>query len=269
MRLLDFATYFTSDNDLASRVGAELDDDELRRAYAYPGALTRPWVRVNFVSSVDGAVSADGVSAGLGTPSDKRVFGALRALADVVVVGAGTVRAEDYGGVHLADDERERRIAAGQSPVPRIVVVTASASLDPQSRLFTDTEVSPTVVTASSSSPEARRRLEAAGARVVVDDGDVTPAAVTAELERAGERRVLLEGGPGLFGTFLDDDAVDEICSTVSPVAVAGSAGRIAHSEHASMRAMNRAHVLADDDGTLLTRWVRARNAETGQNEVP
>nr|WP_245865125.1 pyrimidine reductase family protein [Rhodococcus kyotonensis] len=265
---MDFATYFTPDDTPSDLLGTELDDEGLRRAYAYPTALTRPWVRVNFVSSIDGAVTADGVSAGLGTPSDTRVFGVLRALADVVVVGAGTVRSEDYGGVRLSADDQARRSAAGQPPVPRIVVVTASASLDPTSRLFTDTAVPPTVVTSASAPLDARRRLETAGAHVVAVDGDVSTAAVVAELHRAGEHRVLLEGGPGLFGTFLGDDAVDEICLTVSPVAVAGSAGRISHSPAASIRAMSRAHVLAEDDGTLLTRWVRTPEKHTGQNEM-
>lgn len=260
MRLLDIATYFTPDNEFALVPGTDLDDRLLRRAYAYPSPLTRPWIRVNFVSSIDGAVSADGVSAGLGTPADKRVFEVLRAAADAVVVGAGTVRSENYGGVSLPASVRARRTASAQAPVPPIVVVTASASLDPDSRLFTDTEVAPMIITSVSAPADARRRLEEAGGLVVaLETESVTTAGVKAALDAAGYRRILLEGGPGLFGTFLDDDAVDEVCLTTSPMVVGGSAGRISHSRAASMHTMTRAHVVADDDGTLLTRWVRRR----------
>ncbi len=94
---LDFATYLTRDEGNAGQP-AQLSDDHLRSLYGYPDRLDRPWIRTNFVSSIDGAVTVDGVSAGLGTPADKRVFAVLRELADVVVVGAGTVRSENYGG---------------------------------------------------------------------------------------------------------------------------------------------------------------------------
>ena len=69
--------------------GPDVDRTGLPEAYAYPPDLDRPWVRVNFVCSLDGAVSVDGVSGGLGTPADKAVFGVLRRLADVILVGSG------------------------------------------------------------------------------------------------------------------------------------------------------------------------------------
>ncbi len=75
-----------------------LDDEALAAHYAYPADLAAPFVRVNFVSSADGAVTVDGRSGGLGSDADHRVFGMLRQLADVVLVGAGTVRAENYRG---------------------------------------------------------------------------------------------------------------------------------------------------------------------------
>ncbi|WP_072801956.1 pyrimidine reductase family protein [Rhodococcoides yunnanense] len=267
MRLLDIATYFTPREGSAPTVGAELDDDAVLRAYAYPEALTRPWIRVNFVSSIDGAVTADGASAGLGTPADKRVFDVLRGAADAVVVGAGTARSENYGGVRLPEWARARRVALGQQPVPPVVVVTGSASLDPRSRLFTDTDVPPTIITTTSAPADARRRLQNAGASVFALKTDAVFASGVSEiLDSAGHRRILLEGGPGLFGTFLDDDAVDEVCLTTSPVVVGGSAGRISRSSTASLHAMKRAHVIADDDGTVLTRWVRTRSRDVAES---
>jgi riboflavin biosynthesis pyrimidine reductase len=199
---------------------ADLDDDGLASYYAYPPDLPAPHVRVNFVSSADGAVSVGGVSEGLGSDADQRVFGMLRQLADVVLVGAGTVRAEDYRGA--------RRATRGRDTPPPIAVVTGSAELDPGSRLFTDTAVAPIVLTLGSAPQDRRDRLVAAGADVVALEA-LTPDALLAELDRRGLRRVLCEGGPSLFGALIAADAVDELCLTVAPLLAGGSAGRIAH----------------------------------------
>lgn len=268
MRLLDIATYFTSGSGPSYSADGVVGLAELRRLYAYPDNLTAPWIRTNFVSSIDGAVSADGVSSGLGTPADKAVFDVLRTLADAVLVGAGTVRSENYGGVRLTESQQSQRIDAGLAPIPPVVVVTASASIDPRSRLLTDTEVPPTIITTSSASAESRSALREAGARVIEVEGATVPTSgVLAALDELGLRRILCEGGPGLFGTLLADDCVDELCLTTSPNLLAGKSGRIAHSNAAVLHRMKRIHVLADDDGTLLTRWVRVRPAGTG--EVP
>nr|WP_197059901.1 pyrimidine reductase family protein [Prescottella defluvii] len=260
MHRLDIATYFTRETDAGDRP-SELSDDDLRSLYGYPAALDRPWVRVNFVASIDGAVAVDGASAALGSPADKRVFAVLRELADAIVVGAGTVRAENYGGARTSPALVDRRTATGLTAIPPIVVVTASGNLDPESRLFTDTSVPPLVLTSAAADPDRLARLRDAGAAVeTVADRDVTGPAVVDALDRRGLRRVLCEGGPGLFGTLVGDGVVDELCLTTSAQLVAGAAGRIAVSAAASPTPMTRAHVLGDDDGTLLTRWVRAHD---------
>ncbi len=260
MQLLDIATYFTSESDVSRMSRGPLDDAGLRRLYAYPPRPRRPWIRANFVSSLDGAVTADGASAGLGTPADKLVFSVLRELADAVLVGAGTVRTENYGGVRLSETVQADRTARGMTAVPPIVVVTASGDIDPRSRVFTDTAEPPIVITTVGVGADARSRLEAAGADVVAVSGDhVSTASILRTLDERGLHRVLCEGGPGLFGQLVADDAVDDVCLTVSPMLVAGDAGRIAHSASSSARRLTRAHVLADDDGTLLTRWVKHR----------
>ncbi|MCL2533596.1 MAG: pyrimidine reductase family protein [Nocardiaceae bacterium] len=254
---LDIATYLTGAEG-STRRPPELSDDDLRSLYGYPGDPDRPWVRVNFVSSIDGAVAVEGASAGLGTPADKRVFGVLRELADVIVVGAGTARTENYGGAHTDPDLARRRRESGLSEVPPIAVVTASGRVDPTSRLLTDTVVPPLVLTSARADTDNLARLRDAGARVeIVSDSAVPGTAVVAALQRRGLRRVLCEGGPGLFGTLTADGVVDELCLTTSPQLVAGAAGRIAISPAAHPTPMTRAHVLGDDDGTLLTRWVR------------
>lgn len=232
-----------------------ITNEDLRELYAYPTDLTRPWLRLSFVSSIDGAATVDGVSGGLGTPADKRVFGVLRELADVVLVGAGTARAEDYGGAKVDEAQRERRLARGLAAVPPIAVLTNSARLDPGSRLFTETAVAPIVLTTAAAPVAALHR---AGARIVAVDGELTGAAVLGALAGLGLLRVLCEGGPSLFGQLLGEDVVDELCLTTAPVLIAGGDTRIARSPAAARVEMTRGHVLLDDDGTVLTRWVRA-----------
>jgi 5-amino-6-(5-phosphoribosylamino)uracil reductase len=226
-------------------------DDELAELYGYPDELDRPWVRMNFVASADGAAAAAGLSAGLSSAPDRRVFGLLRGLAEVILVGAGTVRAENYRGA--------RTPSRVSGVPPRIAVVTGSARLDPTAPLFTDTAVPPLILTGAAATEADRRRLVDAGAEVVATDGDpVTPGRVLAELDRRGLRRVLCEGGPRLFGQLLAADAVDELCLTVSPMLAGGGSGRIADGPDHPARAMRLAGALAED-GVLLLRYLRDR----------
>ncbi|MGX7731728.1 pyrimidine reductase family protein [Rhodococcus sp. 2H158] len=235
-----------------------LDDDELRALYAYPADLRSPWIRVNFVSSLDGAVAVEGRSGGLGTPSDKKVFGLLRGLADVIVVGAGTARGENYGGARTSASLRERRIEAGLSEVPPVAVVTATCHLDPGCRLFTDTTVAPVVLTCETAPGTRRRSLAAAGADVrVIAEQSIDGHAVRDALAAAGWTRALCEGGPRLFGQLIADGVVDDLCLTLAPLLAAGPEGRIATAPQTAVTSMRPAHVLADDDGTVLTRWIR------------
>ncbi|MFZ2175103.1 MAG: pyrimidine reductase family protein [Rhodococcus sp. (in: high G+C Gram-positive bacteria)] len=258
MRRLQNATYFTPGYPGPDPQSGELTAGEIRELYAYPAPGPRPWVRANFVCSIDGAVSFDGVSGALGTPADKAVFDTLRELADVVLVGAGTARSENYGGARLSAEARRRRLASGMSAVPPIAVVSARAHLDPQSRLFTDTEVPPIVLTGADADPERVAAITELGARVVVvGTAEVTSASIVTALADLGLSRVLCEGGPGLFGQLTADDVVDELCLTTSPTLVGGIAGRITTSPLAHRVPMMPAHVLTDTDGTVLTRWVR------------
>ncbi len=225
-------------------------DLDLAAAYAYPAGLTAPYVRVNFVSSADGAVSVDGRSEGLQSPADLRVFGTLRRLCDVVLVGAGTARAENYGGA--------RRPTDGRDTPPPIAVVTGSADLDPAARLFTDTTVAPIVLTTAEAPAGRRAAISDAGGEVVLLDR-LTPAAVLDELGRRGLLRVLCEGGPTLFGDFIAAAAVDELCLTVAALAAGGTAGRISRGPAgAAPSPLDLIGVIRDDDGTLLLRYRRA-----------
>lgn len=228
-----------------------LSPDDLAHAYAYPPALAEPYLRMNFVSSADGAAAAGGKSAGLGSDADRKVFGLLRELCEVIVVGAGTARAENYRGA--------RRPSRVTGSAPPIAVITGTADLDPAAPLFTDTSVPPIVLTGRSSPPDNRGRLRAAGADVVVLDSDrPDPAGIRAALHARGLRRVLCEGGPSLFGDLIAADAVDELCLTVSPVLAGGDAPRVARGPVGDLRPMRLVGVLGEDD-VLLLRYVRDR----------
>jgi riboflavin biosynthesis pyrimidine reductase len=213
-----------------------MTDTDLESLYAYPA--DRTWVTANFVSSVDGAVSVDGRSAGLGSPADKKIYSLGRELADVVMVGATTVRVEGYRGAR-----RER-------PLP-IAVVTARGSLTPDMPLFTDTEVPPIVITCASA------RLPALPAEVIVaGDTEVDLPLAVSELAARGLRRINLEGGPRLFGTMVAAGLVDELNLTVSPLLAVGGASRIATGPVVPPVDLTLASVLRADD-VLLLRYQR------------
>jgi riboflavin biosynthesis pyrimidine reductase len=221
-----------------------LDDNALAAHYAWPAGLAAPYVRVNMVSSLDGAVAVEGKTGGLGSAADLTVFELLRELAEVILVGAGTVRVENYNGA--------RRPTRGRDTHPPIAVVSASAALDPDSLLFTDTFVPPLVLTLKSA-PRARRdRVREAGGELVLFE-QLTPHAIIAELHRRGLHRVLCEGGPTLLGSFHEADAVDELCLTVAPLITGGGAGRITSGTgRDSPRQMELVGALAAEDELLL-----------------
>jgi riboflavin-specific deaminase-like protein len=234
--------------------GVELDRPALAVAYAYPDGLTRPFVRLNFVASADGALSVDGVSGGLACPGDAEVFGLLRELADVVLAGSGTVLAESYRGVRTSAALRARRRARGQAEVPPVAVVTASCSLAPDARLLTDTSVPPLVLTSAAAPEPARRRLAEAGAEVVVvADAEIGAPAILAALAERGLHRVLCEGGATLAGSLAADDLLDELCLSIAPQLAGAGAGRIvAGPTLPGARPLRLASVLGHDDGLML-----------------
>ncbi|MBW0014839.1 pyrimidine reductase family protein [Mycobacterium sp.] len=244
----------------------ELEDGELPRLYDYPHERDYPhegrtWVRANFIASVDGGATAEGKTGTLAGPGDRLVFHLLRELADVIVVGAGTVRIEGYSGAHLGVAQRQRRQARGQSEVPRLAIVTRSGGLERDMPVFTRTEVAPLVLTCTAAAEETRRRL--GDLCEVVDcsggnSGDVDEAVLLAALGARGMHRILTEGGPMLLGAFIQRDMLDELCLTIAPYLVGGHALRIATGPAQLLTRMRCAHILTDEAGYLYTRYVKA-----------
>lgn len=195
--------------------GDEVDLDE---AYALPAnAAERVHVRSNFVMSIDGAAEVGGRSGPLGGPADWQVFRLLRWLSDVVLVGAGTVRTEDYGPVVVPPERRERRVAAGLAAVPPVAVVSRTLSFEPAARLFSG-EVRPLLLTCEAAPAERRDALAPVADIVMCGADTVVPALALEALAARGLTRVLTEGGPLLHAELAAAGLLDEICLTIAPV---------------------------------------------------
>lgn len=203
----------------------DASDDDLLDWYAdAPGAAG---VVFNFISSVDGSATVHGHSGGLSDPVDQRLLRLLRRLADVLVVGAGTIRVEGYAGELLDDAGRDWREAHGKPARPPVAVVSGSLRLDPAAPFFTAAHTPPILFTTERADP--RRRAEFGGlAEVVVAGIDtVDPRRVVAELTDRGFRRIHSEGGPKLFGSFQEAGVVTGLCLTLSPALVGGLGARV------------------------------------------
>ncbi|HSP52888.1 MAG TPA: pyrimidine reductase family protein [Cryobacterium sp.] len=235
-----------------------LDRDELVIRYRVPDR-TRPHLRVNFIASLDGAATRAGVSGGLGNADDKLVFDTLRMLADVIVVGAGTVRAEGYGGIRLSPADAAWRVGHGLPAQPPVAVVSSRLDLDPNHPLFTDAAVRPLVVTHAGSPLRRRAELAAVADVLICGEDAVDPRRLRAELVRRGLTQMLCEGGPTLFGAMIEADCVDELCLTLSPVLEGGPAGRISAGAAAVTRAMSLLHALTAGD-MLFLRYARRQS---------
>ncbi|MGW5123431.1 pyrimidine reductase family protein [Streptomyces sp. NPDC004069] len=245
--------------------GAPVDREwtfaELAAAYAYPEprAAGEPWLRANMVATLDGAAQHEGRSQPISSAADMRIFGTLRALADVVVVGAETVRQEGYRPARARAEFAALREAAGQGPAPAIAVVTASLELDFSLPLFTSPLVPTLILTGAAAAPERTAAAEKAGARVVVagDGVGVDPVRAVRALAGLGHTRLLTEGGPRLLGQMVASGALDEMCLTVSPMLTAGDAQRIAGGPSVAVPRRFTLESLLEDDGFLFSRYRR------------
>jgi len=241
--------------------GDAVDDDRLAELYAYPAGLTRCVVRGNMITSLDGGASSDGTSGGLGGAGDRRVFLTLRELADVIVVGAGTARTENYSGAQMSVAQRGNRQRRGQSEVPPIALITRSGHIEHDLPVLTRTEVPPLVLTSDNAAADTRTRL--AGAADVIacsaaaDPAEVDAGAALTALAERGLYRVLCEGGPTLLGTFVEGGLLDELCLTTAPKLVGGSAPRIVAGTGHVLADMRREHLMSDADGYLYGRYTR------------
>lgn len=238
--------------------GSLLADDDLVELYRHSAEDGAARLRTNFVSSLDGSVQGtDGRSGGLGTDSDHHVFALHRALADAVLVGAGTVRQEGYRAVDLRPWQRRLRERLGLDPFPVLVVVSGSAGLDPAIARPERGEGGPVLVVTTGGKTRAQLApLRDAGVEVLEHDGEIDLAAVVATLAERGRPRLLCEGGPGLHRDLLAAGLVDELSLTLAPVVVAGEGMRSTRGgPFPAPVAFGLAFAVLAEDGALFTSY--------------
>jgi riboflavin biosynthesis pyrimidine reductase len=233
--------------------GEPIDPLTLQLGYQR-GHADRPWLMANFISTADGAAVVAGGSTAINDDDDKAMFAAMRAVPDFIVVGAGTVRAEDYRPVALDDERGEARLAAGREASPHLAIVTRSLDLEPDMRVFGDPDHRPTILTDGEA--PADRFAVLSEVADVVRLPETSPQEILRYLRLA--KVVLCEGGPSLMGDFVAAGLVDELALTVAPLLVAGRSPRIAHgSEPAAPQEMELDRVVYGDR-SLFLRYVRS-----------
>lgn len=245
--------------------GSALDDAALAALYTYPDLTAPPacWLRANMVASLDGAATVDGRSGGLSNDADQQVFAMLRAHADVILVGAGTARAEGYAPVRPESEGlRWAWLRDGRPPSPPIAVVTRALDLDLGSPLFTGAPPhARTIVITTESAPPDRRAAAARTAEVVVaGEASVDLKAAVDSLAERGYQRISCEGGPHLLAQIAGAGLLDELCLTISPLMAGPEADRIVTGglplPGGGALPFTLAHTL-EDEGYLLCRYVR------------
>ena len=207
--------------------------------------------RGGFVLSTDGGVAYQGGSRPLRSAADETVFHALRAVADAVVVGAGTVRAEGYGPIRPRPAGMAWRERHGRPGTPPLVIVSGSLELDPDARCFSGPAV---VVTCAAA--DSRRRDELARVATVIVAGAerVDLLAAVRELHGRGLTRLLCEGGPQLLTGLLAAGALDELCLTLTPLLL-GTTRQLLSEQLRAPRGLDLLHLIDGGDGVLLGRY--------------
>lgn len=220
------------------------DDITVDEAYSSPLGTRpdRPWVGLCMVASIDGSTAVDGTSAKLSSPTDSAVLNQLRRLADVIVVGAGTVRDEGYG--------------APRKQGQRIGVVSSSGRLDYGNELFASG--AGFVITSEGGAPDVPTGIDVL--RAGTDDVDLAGVlGALADLVGTADF-VQVEGGAALNGAFSAADLIDEINLTTSPAVFGGPGPRLTAGSAAHTHRYDVAQLAVDDQAFVYTRWLRRRD---------
>lgn len=214
----------------------------------------RPWVLANMVCGLDGSTAIGGRVGQLSSPVDRALFVDLRSVADVVLVGAETVRREGYGPVKLSPGLQEDREREGRPGLPRLAIVSRSLSLDTGSGIFRSSDGAdrPIILTCETSPDDARARLEPIADVVVAGADRVDPRRALEMLGAAGHEVVLCEGGPSVLGDLLAGGLVDELCLTIAPIVGGDPLPVASMPSSAPTSAFRLAHVLEADDNLFL-----------------
>ena len=234
----------------------EVDTDDAYRD-SRPMVDKRPWLMINMISTIDGVTEVGGISGPLGGPGDKDVFGTVRTLPDIIIVGSTTAVAENYTPPSSSVSSKARRLSGGAWPVARVAVVSRSLNFDLGLPLFARQGQRPIVVTTEDADPtRLRQGAEHADVlqcgRVVVDFSEALH-----RMADLGAKVVLSEGGPSINGSLIAQDLVDEVLISISPRVGGGESGGIARGVVLDqLQEFVLRHVLTEDH-FLFLRYVR------------
>ena len=239
--------------ELAERSVSSLQNPNLR-----PDADS-PWIALNMISSLDGSATVSGLSGALGGEGDKQVFNSLRAAADFILVGSGTVRAEKYGQPKNSPEVVKRRLERGQKPAPQLAVISGRLSISKDDRFLKEAspENLPIIFTSSHAPKDKLEALSTLADIRVAGQKELDLKLVVSQLG-GYEKVVLAEGGPTLNAQLVKDSLLDEVCLTIAPSLVSGTGPRILKSEIEVFEALNLKSVAVDKTGSLFLRYLRA-----------
>ncbi|MGD2043873.1 MAG: dihydrofolate reductase family protein [Acidimicrobiia bacterium] len=233
--------------------GATIDPVDVQMGYPR-GRSDRPWVMANFVTTIDGATVVDGGSTAINDEDDRAMFAAMRAVPDFILVGAGTIRAENYRPVTLDERRRQARLDARLEQTPHLVVVTRSLDLDPEARVFGDPEHRVTVLTGEDAPADRFAQLSEVADLVRLRSTGAEDILHYMRMAKV----VLCEGGPSLVGQFIAAGLIDEMALTLAPMLVAGRSPRLSSGPSPDDPIDMRLDRVLYGDRSLFLRYLRA-----------
>jgi riboflavin biosynthesis pyrimidine reductase len=221
------------------------------------------WVTGHMVAGLDGTASVGGRVGSLSTAPDQELFRRMRQIADIVLVGAETVRREGYGAIRLSEGAEAQRRRQGQTPTPPIAVVSGSLMFDWTAEVFTGApeDARTHVITCAAADPKRRAEAEKVAEVIVAGQDRVEPAAALQALAERGYQTVLCEGGPTWLGELVAADRLDELCLTIAPL-MGGDLLPVSVTPPGAGLATFELRGAMTEDHTLFLRY--ERNPQTG-----
>ena len=216
------------------------------------------WVTGHMVAGLDGTAAVGGRVGSLSTTPDQDLFRRMRQIADIVLVGAETVRREGYGPVRLAEPAQAARRRLGPSSNPPLAVVSRSLAFDWTAKVFAEApeDARTHVITCAAADPDLRAAAARVATVVVAGEDSVEPAAALGALAELGHRVVLCEGGPTWLGELVAADRLDELCLSVSPLIGGDPLPVCVNPPGAGLARFALRGAMAEDD-TLFLRYQR------------
>lgn len=234
-------------------VSCDLSAADLSDAYAWPAG---PWTRAMMLTTLNGAIAGpDGRSGSISSHTDRLIFNEVRRLADAVLVGAATIRAERYNAMRARPEHQEARAAAGLRPAPVVVIVSRTLDLPWDDPLFRESDQQPIVLT-DGHHPTSESLALAHEHADVQQIPDLGADAMISALQARGLSRIVCEGGAYLLTQLAVADVIDEYDITVAPI-LTGVARGIVNGPLGEIKRLQVAHLITDDS-FLFTKYVRA-----------